>query len=300
MQSDYRAGALTLALLAVSTGLWINLLRQGFSNGWSWPLQPRRDVPWRAWEAVGTVLIVLICVGALLQQLTGSAERVRESSTQTAQPVPERIADDPPDSGAPTVRPESSAADLRKLQFFAISQLAELALIPLILGIWCSCRWEDFGLRRHGLKTELQFALWGMLLAQLPVHLLEYPIQTWRADDPHPMLEMLKNSTNHWQTLPWIALEVIVLAPLVEELLFRVVLQGALEREIPAKWAIILTAAAFACIHQSADWLPLFPLALILGYVYYRRRSYVAVVVLHGLFNAVSLLAALFITKVIP
>ena len=44
---DYRAGALTLALLAVSTGLWIHLLRHGFRYGWSFPLQPRRDVPWR-------------------------------------------------------------------------------------------------------------------------------------------------------------------------------------------------------------------------------------------------------------
>ena len=300
MQSDYRAGALTLALLTVSTGLWINLLRQGFASGWSWPLQPRRDVPWRAWEAVATILIVLICVGAVLHQLTGSNSQIRESSSHTAQSVPERITDDPTVSGPTPANPEIKAFDLRRLKFFAIGQLAELALIPLILGIWCSCRWEDFGLRRHGLKTDLQFAVWGMLLAQLPVHLLEYPLQTWRAEDPHPMLELLKNSTNHWQTLPWIALEVVVLAPLVEELLFRVVLQGALEREIPAVWATILTAAAFACIHQSADWLPLFPLALILGYIYYRRRSYVAVVVLHGLFNAVSLLAALLVTKIIP
>ncbi|MDB5338991.1 MAG: Abortive infection protein [Planctomycetaceae bacterium] len=274
MQSDYRAGALTLALLAASTGLWINLLRQGFRSGWSWPLQPRRDVPWRPWEAVATILIVLICIGAVVQQFAAG--------------------------GAPDGAPESTVFDIRKLQLFAGSQLAELALIPLILGIWCPCRWEDFGLRRHGWQTDLQFAIWGVLLAQLPVHLLEYPLQGWRAEDPHPMLELLKHSSNHWQTLPWIALEVVVLAPLVEELLFRVVLQGALEREIPAVWAIILTAAAFACIHQQADWLPLFPLALILGYIYYRRRSYIAVVVLHGLFNAISLLCALWITKIIP
>lgn len=273
MQSDYRAGALTLALLAVSTGLWINLLRQGIRHGWSWPLQPRRDVPWRPWEAVATILIVLICIGAVTQQFA---------------------------SGGTTADSPEASFDIRKLQIFAGSQLAELALIPLILGIWRPCRWEDFGLRAHGWKTDLQFALWGVLLAQLPVHLLEYPMQGWRAEAPHPMLELLKNSPNAWQVLPWIALEVVVLAPLVEELLFRVVLQGALEREIPAVWAIVLTAAAFACIHQTADWLPLFPLALIFGYVYYRRRSYLAVVVLHGLFNGISLLAALWLTKIIP
>ncbi len=274
MQSDYRAGALTLALLAVSTGLWINLLRQGFRSGWSWPLQPRRDVPWRPWEAVATILIVLICVGAVAHQFaTGGS-----------------VAD----------VPESTVFDLRKLQLFAGSQLAQLALIPLILGIWCPCRWEDFGLRRHGWKTDLQFAVWGVLLAQLPVHLLEYPLQSWRAEAPHPMLELLKQSRDDWWAMLWIAVELVALAPLVEELLFRVALQGALEREIPAVWSIILPAAAFACIHQNSDWIPLFPLALILGYVYYRRRSFLANVVLHGLFNGISFLSALWLMKIIP
>lgn len=274
MQSDYRVGALTLALLAVSTGLWINLLRQGFRDGWSWPLQPRRDVPWRAWEAVFTILIVLTTIGAVLNQFT------------TGNPA----------EGSP----ESTVFDLRKLQWFAGSQVAQLALIPLILGIWCPCRCEDFGLRRHGWKTDLQFALWGVLLAQLPVHLLEYPLQSWRAEAPHPMLELLRQSRDDWRALLWIAVELVALAPLVEELLFRVALQGALEREIPAVWSIILPAAAFACIHQNADWIPLFPLALILGYVYYRRRSFLANVVLHGLFNGISLLCALWLMKIFP
>lgn len=274
MESDYRAGALTLALLAVSTGLWINLLRQGIRGGWSWPLQPRRDVPWRPWEAVAAIMIVLICVGAVLQQ------------SATSKPA--------------TSSPETSAYQLRDLQLIVLSQVAQLALIPLILAIWCRCRWEDFGLRRHGLTTDLQFALWGLMLAQLPIHLVAFPLQSWRAENPHDLLELLKHSDSGWLTLVWILLEVAVLAPLVEELLFRVLLQGALEREIPAVWAIVLTAIAFAGIHQWVDWLPLFPLALVMGYVYYRRRSYVANVVLHGIFNAINLLCAVWIMKIIP
>ena len=274
MESDYRANALTLVLLAVSTGLWINLLRQGFRSGWSWPLQPRRDVPWRLWEAVATIVIVLICVGAVLQP------------SATAKP-------------AVTV-PETSVYQLRDVQYIALSQVAQLVLIPLILAIWCPCRWEDFGLRRHGWATDLQFALWGVLLAQLPIQLAAYPLQSLRAENPHELLELLKQSGHDWQTLTWVLLEVVVLAPLVEELLFRVLLQGSLEREIPAVWAVVLTAIAFAGIHKWVDWLPLFPLALIMGYVYYRRRSYVANVVLHGIFNAINLLYAVWIMKIIP
>jgi membrane protease YdiL (CAAX protease family) len=39
--------------------------------------------------------------------------------------------------------------------------------------------------------------------------------------------------------------------------------------------------------------LPLLPLALVLGYVYDRRHSYLAVVVLHALFNLTMLAAQL-------
>jgi len=39
--------------------------------------------------------------------------------------------------------------------------------------------------------------------------------------------------------------------------------------------------------------LPLVPLALILGYVYYRRHSYLSVVLLHALFNGANLWLAL-------
>jgi membrane protease YdiL (CAAX protease family) len=86
-----------------------------------------------------------------------------------------------------------------------------------------------------------------------------------------------------------VALAAVVLAPLAEELMFRVVIQGWLEsREKPAA-AITTTALLFSVIHGLPDAIGLFPLALILGYVYRRTHSYLAVVVLHGLFNAFNL-----------
>lgn len=271
---DYRAGALTLALLAVSTGLWIHLLRHGFRYGWSFPVQPRRDVPWRPVEAVMIIMVVLICATTALHHLFLRSDN----------PNP----------------PEQPTYSLVHLQVHALTQVIQICLIPLILAIANRCTWGDFGLRWHGLATDLRFAVWGLLLAQLPVHLVEYPLRSLRANNPHLVLELLQNAGDHWQTLAWIAVEVIVLAPLIEELLFRVILQSSLEREIPALGAIVLTAVAFVGIHQWTDSLPLFPLALVLGYVYYRRRSYVAIVVLHGLFNAINLLGALWIMKILP
>lgn len=264
--TDYRAGALTLVLLVVSTGLWINLIRVGLRCGWSWPNEPRRPVPWRPIEAVAFIVVVLLCVGALLQQTF-------------------HLAPTPPYT-------------LRHLQIGVLSQVGELILIPLIMAIWCRCQWADFGIRRQGLLDDLRFGLWGVLLAQLPVLLISYPLQSWRAARPHVILQLLRDSQGDVQMLIWIAVAAVMVVPLIEELLFRVLLQGALEREVSPFWAITLTSAAFVTTHQErADWAPLFPLALILGYVYYRRHSFVAVVVVHSLFNAVNLLSAIWTLK---
>jgi membrane protease YdiL (CAAX protease family) len=83
------------------------------------------------------------------------------------------------------------------------------------------------------------------------------------------------------------ALAVAVVAPLSEELLFRVVLQGWLTERISATVAVPVVAIVFAAVHGWRDGLALLPLALILGYVFARRRSYLAVVTTHALFNSV-------------
>jgi membrane protease YdiL (CAAX protease family) len=90
----------------------------------------------------------------------------------------------------------------------------------------------------------------------------------------------------------WIVLSAAFLAPLTEELLYRVLLQGWAQSHLAPWQAIVASSFVFVAQHSMSDWLPLLPLALILGYVYHRRRSYLAVVVLHALFNGVMLALA--------
>ena len=84
-----------------------------------------------------------------------------------------------------------------------------------------------------------------------------------------------------------------ILAPLTEELMYRVTLQEGLEKFAPGNASIWLTALLFAGVHSvngRPDALPLFPLALILGYVYRQTHSYVAVFTLHALFNGLTVI----------
>jgi membrane protease YdiL (CAAX protease family) len=254
--------------LAVSLTLWINLIWRWKQFGWPLPFRLRRSVPWHPIEAVMIIVIVLFVVAAALQQFF------------VTQPIK---------SGAP-LDPDFS---LRQIQVQCLSQVIGLLLIPALLSLWHLCYWADFGLARRDWTADLQAGCWGVLLSILPVRLLEWPIQSLRVDSPHPLFELLRSSSDNRVILAWVAFQVIVLAPLIEELLFRVILQGALSRESTPSVAIILTSAAFVGIHQPVDWAPLLPLALILGYVYYRRQSYLAVVALHGIFNGLNLILAL-------
>lgn len=94
-------------------------------------------------------------------------------------------------------------------------------------------------------------------------------------------------------TLAAVAASAVIAAPLFEEMTFRVVLQPALARLLGEPAAIAAVALLFAAVHGPYDAVPLLPLAAALGWLYATRRSVLAVVALHALFNAVFLAFAL-------
>ncbi len=143
--------------------------------------------------------------------------------------------------------------------------------------------------------TDLKIGLWGLFASLLPVWIVSASIMPIRTEkDGHPFIQALIEGADP-ATQAWIALAVLVVAPLIEELLFRVILQGWLQDHVSPVAAVVAVAVGFAAVH-SASWpdpLPLIPLSLVLGYIYYRRRSSLANVVMHALFNGVNLFMAL-------
>ena len=85
---------------------------------------------------------------------------------------------------------------------------------------------------------------------------------------------------------------VVVVGPLVEELTFRVVIQGYLVRRLPTWGAVGLTSVAFATSHLSFwAFVPNVALGLATGYLAQRRATIWPAVALHAIYNA-SLVAA--------
>jgi membrane protease YdiL (CAAX protease family) len=84
-----------------------------------------------------------------------------------------------------------------------------------------------------------------------------------------------------------------VIAPVGEEFFFRRILQGWLEKVLSSSSglpAVGLAAAAFAWAHygQGLAYVPLFPLGVVLGLLAWRTGSIIPSILLHALFNTVS------------
>lgn len=82
-----------------------------------------------------------------------------------------------------------------------------------------------------------------------------------------------------------------VAAPIFEEILFRGFLLPSLTRYLPVWGAIGLSALIFALAHLSlSEVLPLTTLGIVLGVIYSRSRGLLASMLLHSLWNSVTMI----------
>lgn len=145
--------------------------------------------------------------------------------------------------------------------------------------------------------TEVRFAIEVFLAAFVPTLVFRLVILglvvaiTGKQPESHPFLEMMDDGVG-LPILVMIAFTAIILAPVMEELMYRVIILGGmaqLGRPVPG---LIISSVIFCFAHQFPDSLALLPLAFALGYTYLRRRSYITVILVHLLFNAFNMLLA--------
>jgi hypothetical protein len=168
--------------------------------------------------------------------------------------------------------------------------------------------WRQSG--KHSTKSDVQNGLLAFLLASPPVlllghilesvtvkifHLTEMPDQT--------AVRFVKMTLEHPPYFLLAFLSISILAPLIEETLFRGFLQSFIRKHLGSTQAIWITAVCFSVFHFSFDQgvsnIPiigsLFCLALFLGFLYEKQRSLLASITLHTAFNTFSLLNLYFL-----
>lgn len=251
------AGFILLAVFAGGLMVWTQIVRRAGSKQ---PILVRRERTEGVWSPVGTVLSLvwlMLNLPALFKE-------------------------------APEIK---SASDLRDNALtLVVVYLVVLAVLPLRTRY----RYADFGITLRDAPRQLRDGLFAFLAALIPVFLMLIATLPFRSEESQHVLLRLLQSDRSGEALFWISILAVVLAPLAEELMFRVILQGAGTRLLGEKLAIPIVAAAFSVVHGWPDMLPIFPLALVLGYVFDRQYSYLSAVFAHALFNGMNVALSVF------
>ena len=87
----------------------------------------------------------------------------------------------------------------------------------------------------------------------------------------------------------------IIIAPIIEEIIFRGFFQPALKNALGGRYAIVAGASLFAAVHMDAfAFLQIFILGILLGYLYEKTKTLAASIVVHILHNSLTLIFLLY------
>ncbi len=130
--------------------------------------------------------------------------------------------------------------------------------------------------------------LWGLILMGATAVAIEPILNLFPAEWYAPVGERIVNGG-------WAMLAALVVAPIVEEILFR----GLLQRWLVKKWGpwigILVASAVFGLVHRIPQQMVAgFCMGAILGWTYWRTGSLLSAMLLHAINNALSVFLTLF------
>src|SRR5665648_65716 len=174
-----------------------------------------------------------------------------------------------------------------------LSQLSFAGLIWAIKSIrhW---KWADFGWNPVPLKNSIKTIL-GLYVLTWIIN-ISYAIFLYRYGFSPPETDVYTKLLGQTTSLTLVLNLILagVLAPLVEETLFRGVIFGSLQAYF-GKWtSAVISAAIFSGLHfQAYGFFPRFVLGMVLVYLYDKYKSLYPAIALHAVNNiAATLLAA--------
>lgn len=216
--------------------------------------RPQEPVPWRGFDVVNAVFIMLLTRIVAETAIDGAAD-----------------------------------IDLRMLAG-VLSMLVGAVVVGAVLHRR-GATWTDLGLTPLRPVADLRLALGGLGFVLAPL-LAIAAVLNQVVPYEHPIIDYLGARSDPWAV--WlVVLAAVIVAPLAEEFLFRRVLQGWLDTLEPRLFpgaAIGLSSLAFALAHagHGLAWLPLLALGGVLGFIVRQTGSIVPAILLHALFNGVS------------
>ena len=190
------------------------------------------------------------------------------------------------------------------LNIILIPLLLLTFLWPLARGVRIDQLSSALALRVGGLRRTLAdiviaplayLAGWVVIIVVLILYAIVLQImEIDPSSGAHPVVPMLLGNSSQSQIIAVVLLAVVV-APLIEEIMFRGALYGWLRSKLPAWSSVLISAACFAVMHpQGAIGLvPLGLIGILLAILREWRGSLIAPMVAHACFNGGTLIALL-------
>jgi membrane protease YdiL (CAAX protease family) len=136
--------------------------------------------------------------------------------------------------------------------------------------------------------AQIMGALWRKVLLSLQC-LLEFDCVE------QPIVVALRAELTRESQLWGIILSTVIIVPFVEELLFRYFFYRFWKSRMSTCGAMLLTASIFALLHFNlAALVPLWVMGIFLTLLYERYGNLIPCIMVHGLFNYISILTVVF------
>jgi membrane protease YdiL (CAAX protease family) len=176
-------------------------------------------------------------------------------------------------------------------------------LMTAAVTLWWSRRWswswaDWVGASAGSLGWVLRLGFWLGLALAWPQQMTVWLNAGWCEWKGwpvamNPLLAWLLRAVNPWE-ISWIVLLICVVAPLVEELIYRRVLWSGLRVKVSAFHATWISALLFSLRHGAVDsFLPHFLAGLVFAQIWSRTGSLLSCIVAHGTVNAVTVVVLL-------
>ena len=173
-------------------------------------------------------------------------------------------------------------ADLPLLYWYPITSIPLFAAV-LIAAPTLGYKWPDLGLNLRRWGLQLVIGLSGIAFGVFEYWILE----------PEPLVPALE-----WTSLVWPALILLISTGLLEEMIFRGLLQRA-AIDVLGVWGIGYVAILFAVLHTGYQSLLdvrfVAAVGLFFGWIVFRTRSLLGVTLAHGLTNIILFLVMPFV-----
>jgi membrane protease YdiL (CAAX protease family) len=185
----------------------------------------------------------------------------------------------------------------------SIGAIAATAVIIFLARAHFARRLKGFGLNLKTIHKDFfagvlnLLSVWPLVIVMIIVTTLVGKV-IWGQEfemQQHQELELIR-AHSQLPVRVLIIVATVAVVPVFEEMLFRGLFQTMLRSVLLKPWAsIAISSGMFAMIHANAGhWPALFVLSACMGYAYEKSGSLFRPIFIHSLFNAASVIAALY------